>query len=177
MKQLNRKRTGVILIVITLVIVVGLFVGRPYVNRILDNREYGVVRTHVFQFIDAVQQEARERKSYPSFDRAEKILQSLSLINPHIDKPYQLVANSTRESGISDGQISYVVGSNGCRQSPDEPAQASIAYSANLTRVNEAKGGCFPMNLDTDTEASIQYNLSCETNWLGFTTGCDTPNE
>lgn len=172
-KTINHRKRKVLLLV---AVIFGLayLVARPHINRLLDNRDRATMDKQILGMQLQIQNLATARGSYPSEDEVKKIVSTFN--SPHTGKPYQLIPMVTNYDQVGDSQIAYGLGGddNNCLSDSGGNQVAHIVYSINLPRVNEESVGCEVLRLDDKTVKRIIYELSCQTNWLGFRTRCDT---
>lgn len=170
MKSQKRKRI-IIACGVLLVLLLAYSFAKPHLNRLFDNRERAVMYRHNLIINEKIQTIARQSGAYPSSDKVKSIIENSGLISPHTKKPYNFIGAVEDVDNVEDSQIAYGLGEY--KGDSKDTTQAYVCIGVSLPRTHEGGASCDTLRLNSETDALIKYGLSCETNWLGFSTGCD----
>lgn len=152
---------------------VGIISAKPHINRLLDNRDRAIIVHHNLLLESKIQALGHQDNAYPSSSQVGQVIADSGFINPHTHKPYVFIGSTSDLDQIKDGQISYGLGDTANSNTQNDKA-SYICIGIGMPRTHEGGSSCDNLRLDKNTDLKLKYYLSCKTNWLGFSTGCDT---
>lgn len=172
MKSSKKLRILIWVFILATVLIVCYVFLKPHLNRLLDNRERAAMSRHGLLIQQRIQQSAHKLGHYPELSEVNKTIKELNFKSPHTNKAYELISNISNVREVKDSQIAYGLGELG--KDNDDKQTAYFCIGINLPRTGEGGASCTGLTLDEVTDKEIDYGLSCKTNWLGFSTKCES---